>query len=89
MTWLGPYVRGGSRVGGLVYYSAGVASISAFGTTVFLPHQGVLWLVGRLMLDAAGGLFGFYLIIAVVLSVAGGAVQLRDRSAAPDLPAQK
>lgn len=72
-----------------MYYSAGVASISAFGTVVLLPHQGLLWQVARVMLDAAGGLFGLYLTIAVAASVVGGVVQLHDRSGAPDLPAEQ
>ena len=39
-------------------YSAVVASPAAFGAATALPHEGVLWLVARLMLDSAGGLFG-------------------------------
>lgn len=72
-----------------MYYSAGVVSMTAFGAAVTLPHEGVLWLVARLMLDAAGGLFGLYLAIGFVLSMAGGAVRLRARWATPRPPAQK
>ena len=72
-----------------MYYSVGVVGMSAFGTAVLLPHQGVLWLVARLMLDSAGGLFGLYLFVAIAASLAGSAVQLHDRFAASDLPAQK
>lgn len=72
-----------------MYYSAGVVSMTAFGTAVVLPHEGVLWVIARLMLDGAGGLFGLYLIIGFVLSIAGGAVRLFARRAAPRLRPQK
>jgi hypothetical protein len=63
--------------------------VSAFGTAVVLPHEGVLWLIARLMLDGAGALFGLYLVIGVVLSMVGGAVRLYARRPAPRLRPQK
>jgi len=51
--------------------------MTAFGTTLVLPHEGVLWVVARLMLDGAGALFGLYLLTGVVLSLAGSVVRLR------------
>jgi hypothetical protein len=72
-----------------MYYSAGVVSVSAFGTAVVLPHEGVLWLIARLMLDGAGALFGLYLVIGVVLSMVGGVVRLYARRPAPRLRPQK
>ena len=50
-----------------MYYSAGVASLAAFGAAVALPHEGVLWLIARLMLDSAGALFGIYLLTGFAL----------------------
>jgi hypothetical protein len=62
-----------------VYYSTGVASLTAFGSAVVLPRDGVLWLAARLLLDTAGGLFGLYLLIAFGLSLAGGVMRIRHR----------
>jgi hypothetical protein len=72
-----------------VYYSAGVASVTTFSAAVVLPQEGVLWLVARLMLDTAGGLFGLYLVTAMVLSLAGRVMRLRGRPALPDPRPQK
>jgi hypothetical protein len=60
-----------------VYYSAGVASLAAFGAAVAFPHEGVLWLAARLMLDGAGALFGMYLLVGVGLSVTGRIMRIR------------
>jgi hypothetical protein len=72
-----------------VYYSAGVASMTAYGTAVVLPHEGAMWLVARLMLDTAGGLFGLYLVIGLVLSLVAAIVRFRGRSATLPLRTQK
>ena len=70
-----------------MYYAAGVAGLAAFGAAEALPREGPLWLVARLLLDGAGGLFGLYLLTGVALAVAGrvmrfgagrGAARLRD-----------
>ena len=47
------------------------------------PHEGVLWLVARLMLDSAGGLFGIYLLTFIGLSLAGHVMRSRDRISGP------
>jgi len=60
-----------------MYYSAGVASLGTFGAAVALPHEGVLWLTSRLMLDGAGGLFGLYLLAGVGLSLTGRVLRIR------------
>ena len=57
--------------GVLVYYSAGVAGLAAFGAAQALPHEGPLWLAARLLLDGSGGLFGLYLLTVVALTLAG------------------
>lgn len=55
----------------MVYYSAGVAGLASFGAASSLPHNGPLWLVARLLLDGAGGLFGLYLLAGLGMAVAG------------------
>ena len=60
-----------------MYYPAGFVSMGAFGAAVALPHNGVLWVLARLMLDAAGALFGLYLLVALVHLTAGKVVRLR------------
>jgi hypothetical protein len=64
-------------------YSAVVASPAAFGAAAALPHEGVLWLVARLMLDSAGGLFGIYLLTFLGLSLAGRVMRSRDHTSGP------
>jgi hypothetical protein len=54
-----------------MYYSAGVAGLASFGAASALPHNGPLWLVARLLLDGAGGLFGLYLLAGLGLAVIG------------------
>jgi len=63
-------------------YSTVVASPAAFGVAAGLPHEGVLWLVARLMLDSAGGLFGMYLLAVLGLSLAGHVMRFHDRRSA-------
>ncbi len=65
-----------------MYYSAGVASLAAFGADVALPHDGVLWHIARLTLDCAGGLFGLYLLTALGLSLTGHVMRGRRNVAA-------
>jgi hypothetical protein len=60
-----------------MYYSAGVASLAAFGAAVAFPHEGVLWLTARLMLDSAGALFGLYLLVGIGLSLTGRVMRIR------------
>jgi flagellar biosynthesis protein FlhB len=67
----------------------GVASPATFATEVVLPHNGVVWQVARLMLDAAGSLFGLYLVVAVLFSLAASVMQFRGRFAASDLRPRK
>lgn len=69
--------------GNLMYFSAGVASLAAFGAAAAFPHEGVLWLLSRLMLDCAGGLFGAYLLAALGMSLTGHMMRARNRIAAP------
>ncbi|HEX3188233.1 MAG TPA: hypothetical protein VHS30_00400 [Streptosporangiaceae bacterium] len=54
-----------------------MASLAAFGAAVAFPHEGVLWLTARLMLDSAGGLFGLYLLVGIGLSVTGRVMRIR------------
>lgn len=68
----------------LVHYSAGVAGLGAFGAAQALPHEGPLWLVARLLLDGAGGLFGLYLLIGLGLTVAGHVMRGYGDGGAPD-----
>lgn len=63
-------------------YSAVVASPAAFGAAAALPHEGVLWLVARLMLDSAGGLFGLYLLAIFGLFLAGHVMRFGDLAGA-------
>lgn len=67
----------------IMHYSAGVASLAAFGADVALPQEGVLWFAARLMLDCAGGLFAIYLLAGIVLSLTGGVMRARSNSADP------
>lgn len=66
-----------------MYLSTGVASTAAFGAVAALPHEGALWLIARLMLDSAGGLFGFYLLTVLGLSLTGRMMRARNHVAAP------
>lgn len=70
-------------MGGLMYYSTGVASLAAFGAASAVPHDGVLWHIARLTLDYAGGLFGIYLLAILGLSLAGGVLRARGKAAGP------
>lgn len=54
-----------------MYYSAGVAGLASFGASTALPDDGPLWLLARLLLDGAGGLFGLYLLAGLGMAVAG------------------
>lgn len=54
-----------------MYYSAGVAGLASFGAATALPDNGPLWLLARLLLDGAGGLFGLYLLAGLGMAVAG------------------
>jgi hypothetical protein len=65
-----------------VYYSAGLASLTAFAAAAGLPHSSDLWLVARIMLDSAGGLFGLYLAVMIGLLLIGLAMRFRRRVAA-------
>ena len=65
------FYREGAEWGVLVYYSAGVAGLAAFGAAQALPHEGPLWLAARLLLDGSGCLFGLYLLTVVALTLAG------------------
>jgi hypothetical protein len=66
-----------------VHYSAGLASLSAIGGAVSLPGNGGLWLAARLLLDAAGALFGLYLMIILGLLLAGCAMRSHRGAATP------
>ncbi len=67
--------------GGWLYYSAGVASLASFGAAVAFPHEGILWVTARLMLDCAGGLFGIYLLLGIGLSLTGRVMRFRNNIA--------
>ena len=60
-----------------MYYPATLASLTAFGSAVALPHDGDLWLTARLMLDGAGALFGLYLLVSFGLLLAGLVMRVR------------
>jgi hypothetical protein len=66
-----------------MYYPATLASLTAFGSAVALPHDGDLWLTARMMLDGAGALFGLYLLISIGLSLTGQVMRIRRRSSIP------
>ena len=63
-----------------MYYSAGLASLTAFASAAELPHTSVFWLAARVLLDAAGGLFALYLAAIAGLLLTGCAIRfLRTR----------
>ena len=66
-----------------MYYPAALASMTAFGSPVVLPHNGDLWLAARLLLDGAGGFFGLYLLVSIGLLLTGQVMRIRPRSSAP------
>jgi hypothetical protein len=72
-----------------VYYSASLASLTAFSAAAGLPHSSIFWLVARVMLDSAGGLFGLYLAVMIGLLLIGGAMRFGRRVAdrPPEPPA--
>jgi hypothetical protein len=55
--------------------------VTAFGSAAAIPHNGALWLVARILLDAAGGSFGLYLVGAAGLWAAGRVLRRRSRAA--------
>jgi hypothetical protein len=65
-----------------MYYPAVFISMGASAAAVALPHNGVPWVLVRLTLDAAGALFGLYLLVALVLLTAGKVMRLRRRPVA-------
>lgn len=76
-----PVRRRAAEWGVSLYYSAGVASLAAFGASAALPHNGPLWLAARVLLDCAGGFFGLYLLVTFGLSLAGRIMRYRRRAA--------
>jgi hypothetical protein len=64
-----------------VYYSAGLASLTAFSAAAGLPHSSAFWLVARVLLDSAGGLFGLYLAVMIGLLLIGVAMRFGRRVA--------
>lgn len=72
-----------------MYYSAGVAGLTAFGAAQALPGEGPLWLVARLLLDGAGCLFGLYLLVGFGLTVAGHVMRAVAGDSAPDARREK
>jgi hypothetical protein len=64
-----------------VYYSTSLASLTAFTAASGLPHSSVSWLVARVLLDSAGGLFGLYLAVMISLLLIGQGMRLRVRAA--------
>jgi len=64
-----------------VYYSAGLASLTAFAGAVSLPRTSIFWIMARILLDSAGGLFGLYLLVMVGLLLMGRAMRFRHRVA--------
>jgi hypothetical protein len=67
-----------------VYYSAGLTGMTAFGSAAAVPHNGPLWLAARLLLDAAGGFFGLYLLGTAGLSAVGRVMRRRCRITVTD-----
>ena len=70
-----------------MYYSASLASLTAFSAAGSLPHSSAFWLVARVLLDSAGGLFGLYLAVMIGLLLIGGAMRLSRRVA--DRPSEQ
>jgi hypothetical protein len=66
-----------------MYYPSTLASLTAFGSAVALPHNGDLWLTARMLLDGAGALFGLYLLIGIGLLLTGQVMRIRRRSSIP------
>ena len=66
-----------------MYYPATLATLTAFGSPVILPHNGDLWLAARLLLDGAGAFFGIYLLISIGLLLTGQVMRIRPRSSIP------
>ena len=62
-----------------MYYSAGLGSLTAFAAAARLPHSDVFWLIARVLLDSAGGLFGLYLAVMAGLLLIGRTMRLRVR----------
>ncbi len=78
-TTLTTYADVGLTVGAVrvMYYPAGFVSMGAFGAAVALPHNGVLWRLARLMLNAARALLGLYLLAALMLLIAVKVMRFR------------
>lgn len=66
-----------------MYYPAALASLTAFGSPVVLPHNGDLWLAARLLLDGAGAFFGLYLLISIGLLLTGWVLRIHPRRSLP------
>ena len=64
-----------------MYYSASLASLTAFSAAASLPHSSAFWLVARVLLDSAGGMFGLYLGVMIGLLLIGMAMRFGRRVA--------
>ena len=64
-----------------MYYSAGLASLTAFAGAAGLPRTSIFWIAARILLDSAGGLFGLYLAVMIGLLLIGWAMRFRRRVA--------
>ncbi|MDQ6873941.1 MAG: hypothetical protein M3042_02605 [Actinomycetota bacterium] len=71
-----------------MHYTGGLVSLASFAAAAPLPHQGTLWLAARVLLDGAGALFALYVLVAMMLALAGMLLRAGDRrSARRDRPA--
>lgn len=49
-------------------YSSGVLGLGSLSVAQLLPSEGLLWLIARILLDLAGGLFLLYLLTLWLLA---------------------
>jgi hypothetical protein len=64
-----------------VHYSAGLGSLASLGGAGLAAEQVGAAPLARILLEASGALFALYLIIMIVISIAGRAVRRRSAAA--------
>lgn len=71
LPWWGRPCPAVKKCGVTMHYSSGLGYLAALGTAAQLPGDGPLARTARLLLCAAGALFGLYLLVAAMTGVAG------------------
>ena len=66
-----------------MHYTAGIGTAFSFAGAQLVPGDGLVSTVARLLLDAAGALFGLYLLLAIGLSAYGWVLRRQNQGPGP------